>query len=124
MEREETGETITAEAKPRPKRGWSTHVRLSDAEYRSACADQEARGKSIPELLKEAYFGGKPTAILMTKEDVKRLLSEMLRQGNNLNQIARKLNAGFPTAVEREFQVVRAAYNGLIALIRSKAVTT
>ena len=79
--------------KPQAPKKQSSHVRFTDQELAQIQRDELARGRSIPALLKEAYFGRRPTAILMTQEDQKAWLSELRHQGNNLNQIARQVNA-------------------------------
>ena len=75
------------------KRGMSC-VRMSPLEYRRIKEDSEKLGKSIPELFRESYFSQLPKRVLMRKDDVTLLRKDLNRIGNNLNQIAKKLNAG------------------------------
>jgi hypothetical protein len=98
----------------------SSHVRFTDQELAQIEKDVRVRGRSIPTLLKEAYFEGRPTAVLMTQEEQQSVMTELLRQGNNLNQIARKVNAGISENVMQEVAAIRRAMTGLMALIRGK----
>ncbi len=69
-------------------------VRMSPTEYQQIQKESEASGKSIPKLLRDSYFGKPPVRVLMNQKDVAILRKDLSRIGNNLNQIARKLNAG------------------------------
>lgn len=106
----------------RPKLA-STHVRFSEAEYRQIHRDEEARGMSIPQLLKDAYFHGKAMAILMSHEDQVRWIAELMRQGHNVNQIAKRLNAGVGTVMERELMEISRLLRAIGALITGKLAT-
>ena len=100
----------------------SSHVRLSDDELEQLEKDQYSRGMSIPDLLKEAYFKGRPTAILMTQEDRKMVLTEIARQGNNLNQLAKKVNAGIQESVQGDVSDIKRILTGILALLNGKIV--
>lgn len=75
--------------------GGSTCVRMSTKEYLQIVKESDLTGRSIPKLLREAYFGRPPQKVLMNKEDLMILRRDMNKIGNNLNQIARKINSGF-----------------------------
>ncbi len=75
--------------------GRSTCVRMSPQEYTRIRNESANSGKSIPELLREAYFNSPPRKVLVTEKDLAILRNDMGKIGNNLNQIVRKLNAGF-----------------------------
>ncbi len=107
-------------SKPGTKSKKSSHVRFTDAELRQIERDEAVRGLSIPALLKEAYFGGRPTTILLTKEDRKEIVTELSRQGNNLNQIARQSNAGVIANVQQELTSIGRALTGIMALLNGK----
>ena len=113
-------ETENKTVKPPAKK--SSHVRFTDVEIAALERDELVRGVSIPALLKEAYFSGRPTAILMSKEDQKAILTELLRQGNNLNQIARHLNAGIIANAKQELANIGRALTGMTALLRGKVL--
>lgn len=72
----------------------SSHVRFDGEEYRSIAEDAVNTGKSIPTLLKEKYFKGPRPLPLMAKADVGKVLGELGRIGNKVNQLARRLNSG------------------------------
>ena len=98
------------------------NVRFSEHEHEQLIKDEKARGLSIPLLLKDAYFDGKPTAILMAKDEAKALLLELLRQGNNLNQIARQVNAGILGNAKEELTRIARSLDGMTALLRGKVL--
>lgn len=70
------------------------NVRMSPFEYRRIKKDSEASRKSIAELLRESYFSQPPRKVLMDRKDVDLLRKDLSRIGNNLNQVARRLNTG------------------------------
>lgn len=74
--------------------GGSSHVRMSRTEYKRIKRESELLGKSIPTLLRESYFRKPPGRVLLSGNDLVILRKDLNRIGNNLNQIARKLNAG------------------------------
>ena len=75
--------------------GGSSHVRMSADEYSRIERDSIKSGKSNPELLREAYFSKPPLKVLFQKEDLITLRKDLNKIGNNINQVARKLNSGF-----------------------------
>lgn len=85
----------------------SSHVRLSESEYQRITKEQKITGKSIPWLLKNAYFKGPLCALLMGVEEQRALLVELRRIGNNINQIAKKINSGFREGWNDEFNQIR-----------------
>ena len=72
-----------------------SHVKFTADEYEAIKEDALLYKKSIPEMLKAIYFGQKIARPLMAPEDGQRVLVELSRVGNNLNQIARHMNTGF-----------------------------
>ena len=108
------------EQKPKKKSGPRANVRFSEREYERIVQDERERGLTIPLLLKEAYFQGRPTTILLTKEDRKEIVTELSRQGNNINQIARQSNAGVIGNVQQELASIGRALTGIMALLNGK----
>ena len=108
--------------KPGTKLKKSSHVRFTDAELRQIERDEVVRGLSIPALLKEAYFGGRPVTILLTQEDRKEIVTELCRQGNNLNQITRRANAGIIGNVQQELASIGRALTGMMVLLNGKVL--
>ncbi|MGK5083113.1 hypothetical protein WDW37_07380 [Bdellovibrionota bacterium FG-1] len=111
-----------SESKPKQKGGPRANVRFSEREYGQLLKDEKERGISIPVLLRDAYFSGRPTAILMAKEETRAVLTELLRQGNNLNQLTRQVNAGIAANVKQELANIGRALTGMTALLRGKVL--
>ncbi len=75
-------------------KGGSSHVRMSLSEYNKIKKDSETLGKSIPELLRKSYFDKPSTKVLVNKDDLSILRKDLSKIGNNLNQIAKRINSG------------------------------
>lgn len=71
-----------------------TTVRFTDDEYERITEEARLSGESIPGILKTSHFSGKKLKLLFDKEDAHTLCSELRRIGNNVNQIARRVNSG------------------------------
>ena len=69
-------------------------VKVPISEYEILIKESKKLKKSVPVLLREAYFKKMPTTVLMTEDNVEKLKNEINRIGNNINQIARQLNSG------------------------------
>ena len=74
--------------------GGASYVQMSPSEYKRIKKESKESGKSIPDLLRKSYFGLLPRKVLMNKNDLDVLRKDLNRIGNNLNQIARRLNSG------------------------------
>ena len=96
------------------------YVRFTPDEYDQILEDERIADKSAQELLKRAYFGKGPLVILMTDDDKDRMCSQIHRIGNNVNQIARKINSGFSYGFNKEIEDVRAQLTALLAWMTSK----
>jgi len=71
----------------------TSHIRFSKQEYQRLLKDKTMTGKSIPWLLKTAYFKKEistPTLDSETRQAVRRELSAI---GNNLNQLTKKVHS-------------------------------
>ena len=86
-------DTITNESSKNESKG--SFVRFSEDEYKKIKEDSKTLGKSIPTLLRTNYFKGKIESPTFIKEDAEKILTALSRIGNNLNQIAKKVNSGF-----------------------------
>lgn len=95
-------------------------VRFSAVEYQQIETDSVNTGKSIPTLLKERYFNGPRPVPLVSKEDVAKILGELGRIGNNLNQIARRLNCGIRAGFAEEIEEVQQSFAQLLTFLTSK----
>jgi hypothetical protein len=78
-----------------PSRLNRSHLRFTADEYQRLVEDAKTYGDSIPNLIKAVYFKRKLPPPAMAKDDADRVLAALNRIGNNVNQIARHLNAGF-----------------------------
>jgi hypothetical protein len=92
-------------------------VKFTEEEHERIARDARESGKSIPTLLKIAYFAGRQLRILMSKEDQTAWFRELRSCGNNLNQIARKLNAGAEAGWHHELVLISAALQSLQAKV-------
>ena len=91
----------------------SAHVRFTPEQFRRVMRDKLETGKSIPWLLKAAYFSRGISPPVLDAETRKTVRRELGYIGNNLNQLARAMNMGRRTEVEAE---VRDAINALSLL--------
>ena len=88
-----------------------SHVRFSDQEAKRIAKMQEVTGLSAPTLLKKALFQRQDLERpLMRPEDALKLMVELNRQGNNLNQIARRVNEGVKAGWDSAFNSLTRAY--------------
>ena len=98
----------------------SSHVRFSLGEYARIQEDSIHTGKSIPSLLKERYFTGPRPLPLLAKADMEKLFGELGRIGNNMNQIARRINSGIRAGFAGEFEEVQRSFTQLWLFLSSK----
>ena len=85
------------------KLGGSSHVRFSDKEYKQVQKDSFKTSKSIPSLLKDTYFNGRPTEVLMSREDLKIVRKDLNKIGNNLNQVIHLIMYSLRLVVRRRY---------------------
>ena len=90
---------------PRPG---SSHVRFTDEQLSQISDDARIFGRSIPELLRGAYFGSLPPRPAFSADDAKRVVTAVNRLGSNVNQIARHLNSGFRSGFAPVLDEIRA----------------
>ena len=95
----------------------ASYVRMSPLEYEQIKKDSKVSGKSIPALLRDAYFGKLPIKVLLNKNDLNILKKDLNRIGNNLNQIARKLNAGLMKGWSNILELVLEEFRNLTSQI-------
>ena len=69
-------------------------VCLSAIEYKQVLKESNKTGRSVPSLLRDSFFNRLPTKFLLKPEQGERLIKEVNKVGVNINQIARKVNAG------------------------------
>lgn len=94
-----------------PKKLPSSHVRFTEKELVIVQRMQKDTGLSIPDLLKKALFRRVDLVRpLLSKEDVDRVMVELRRQGNNINQIAKQINSGMQQGWNQSFNSLVSAY--------------
>ena len=71
-----------------------THISFSQDEYERLKNDAVRYRKSIPDIIKAVYFRRELAPPLMDPVDTRKVMAELNRIGNNVNQIARQLNSG------------------------------
>lgn len=104
--------------KPVKPRLPSSHVRFTQNELRRLEKMQKATGLSIPDILKKNTFNRvdleRP---LYEREHAEKIMTELKRIGNNLNQIARQINTGLMTGWSQSFNSLTRAFVDLRHLI-------
>lgn len=80
-----------------------TTVRFTNAEFDRITEDTKLSGFSLPALLKRSYFQRKKLALLFTQEERHAVCAELRRIGNNVNQVARRVNSGALEGWHTEF---------------------
>lgn len=95
-------------------------VRLTQEEHDQLKLDESRTGRTAQELLKKAYFGNGRVVVLVSQEDKDAILVQINRIGNNVNQIAKKLNTGVIFGFDQELTQVRVFLTHLMQWINGK----
>lgn len=98
----------------------SCFIRLTPEQHAKIREDEKRSGRSVPELFKNAYFGGGRVVILMSDEDKGTLFTQINRIGSNVNQIAKKLNTGIIFGFDQELTQVRILLTHLLQWVNGK----
>ncbi len=85
---------MTESKKNTPTNSTPICVRVSNDELERLKSDSTKTRKTMPTLLRETYFNKIPQNVLMNDDDVEKIRAEINRIGNNVNQIAKQINAG------------------------------
>ncbi len=105
------------------KRLASSHVRFSEKELEIIQKMQQATGHSIPDLLKKALFRRVDLVRpLLAKEDVEKIMVELRRQGNNINQITKQINSGLMNGWSQSFNSLVRAYMDIRHIISENSI--
>jgi len=96
------------------------YVRFTTEEYEQISEDERRSGKGVQDLLKKAYFGNGRIVVLMTDEDKDKLMSQIMRIGNNVNQIAKRVNSGFAEGFSHDVANVRSQLTAIMAWLTAK----
>lgn len=100
MNQPNEGKSVTSVKSGNHQRGPCSLVRFSAAQYERIKNDAINLGKSIPRLLRTAYFEGGVVSPIFSAADADRIMAALNRIGNNVNQIAKHLNSGFREGFE------------------------
>lgn len=73
----------------------SVCVKLTEDEYAKLSEMKSLTCKSIPSILRDAFFQDGVRKPTFNAKDAAKIVTELKRIGNNVNQIAKNLNAGF-----------------------------
>ncbi len=98
----------TAESNQSPARTPSrdhkrTTVRFTDSEFDRITDEARIAGLSIPQILKLSHFSRRKLKLLFDETDRLFFCAEIRRIGNNVNQIARRVNSGALEGWHSEF---------------------
>ena len=99
--------------------GYKTTVRLTEEQYLILQKFKEKLGVSLPSLLRTAFFNHQKMPMIIPKSDTTKLLNEIMRIGNNVNQIAKHLNSGIYLDWHSEFKEVSQKLTEIIQLLAS-----
>ncbi len=96
-------------------------IRLSDQEYQALKTQIKQSGKNQQEYLIAAIFKTK----IVNLNELRAIIPELKRQGNNLNQIAKILNSGHAniaeSAVEKTLKEVEETWRSLRQFLHEQA---
>jgi len=85
-----------------------TTVRFTEFEFNRIMEDAKTSGLSLPKLLKISHFSRQNIKLLFDVSERHTVCAELRRIGNNVNQIARRVNSGALEGWHSEFaEVVR-----------------
>lgn len=99
--------------KSKPHKSKAVCVRLYPSEYRRLQRESEESSRSIPDILRDSYFSLPPRRVLMDQKSLAFLRGDLNKIGNNLNQIARKMNAGLMEGWSKALNEVSDQLEGL-----------
>ncbi len=86
-----------------------TTVRFTDEEFERIKEESRVSGISIPILLRMSHFRQRKLKLLFDETDRKFICTELRRIGNNVNQIAYRVNSGALEGWYEEFSKVAQA---------------
>lgn len=81
-----------------------TTVRFTDDEFSRITADAKLSGLTLPQLLKRSHFLRKELRLLFGKTERHSVCKELRAIGNNLNQLARRVNSGIFEGWHKDFE--------------------
>jgi hypothetical protein len=94
-----------------------TTVRFTDDEFDQITEEAKLSGETIPALLKKSHFRGKKLRLLFDEADRHWICSELRRIGNNVNQIAKRVNSGALEGWHAEFAKVTKDLSAIFRMV-------
>ncbi|MBY0316348.1 MAG: MobC family plasmid mobilization relaxosome protein [Bdellovibrionales bacterium] len=98
-------------------RPFRLHMRLSANENERLEKESRDIGKSKAELVRELCFSKPSRTILMSIPQFDKLISELKRIGNNINQLAHKANMG-DIVLDKNFVAVQEEMHQILMFMR------
>ncbi len=92
-------------------------VRLTEKELGKLEDESKRLGEGKGFLLRDSFFNGSTKAILMTAQQVDKVVVELKRIGNNINQLAHKANIG-DIVLDKNFANVREELHQVLMFLR------
>lgn len=92
-------------------------MRLNASEKERLEKESKAIGKTKSEAVREVYFGQSPRSVLMSLPQFERIMSELKRIGNNVNQLAYKANMG-DIVLDKYFASVQEELHQILMYLR------
>lgn len=99
------------------KKALQSCVNFSEKEFSEIMTDTQLSGHSIPFLLKTAYFQSRRVRILMSKEDQMQWYKELRHWGNNLHQLAIRVNSGLMSGWTEDVYLIRQSITRIEELV-------
>jgi hypothetical protein len=107
------------ENKGKKKYTHASCVKFDDKEYTQIKKASKVTGRSIPDILRSSYFLKPIGRPLVENSMAKKIVSELNRIGNNVNQIARQVNNGIYEGWHSEFKEFYQHYVKVCQLLSS-----
>ena len=89
------------------------NIRVNEAEYAKIQASARIMGLTVPKYCKHLVMQSKLKEPKLADEEYHKILVDLSRIGNNINQIARQLNQSKSEVAEEEWLAVKEQLEGL-----------
>ena len=89
------------------------NIRVNEAEYAKIQASARIMGLTVPKYCKHLVMQSKLKEPKLADEEYHKIIVDLSRIGNNINQIARQLNQSKSEVAEEEWLTVKEQLEGL-----------
>ena len=89
------------------------NIRVNEAEYAKIQASARIMGLTVPKYCKHLVMQSKLKEPKLAEEEYHKIIVDLSRIGNNINQIARQLNQSKSEVAEEEWLAVKEQLEGL-----------